>query len=342
MGITLSNEKIQRLQALADDRGVIAGVSAAHRGSLQTALSEARGVDADEIADETMHELKVAVSKTLTPHASAILLDPEWGLQAAEARAGGVGLLLCYGQSGYDKDRPGRMGDLIPAMSVRRLKELGADAVRILVHYTPFEDAEINDRKQALVERVGSECRAEELPLLLELTGYDELGGDSSSFELAKRKPDIVTGSVREFSKERYGVDLLGVEVPANLAFARGSSVYSGREAYSKEQAIECFRAAAEAAERPFVYSSAGVATDQLRESLHWAAEAGVNFAGVLCGRAAWGDGIAIFAADGLAAFEEWLEDRGLRNVDGINAALANAGSWYSFYGASSAETLAQ
>ena len=57
------------------------------RGSLQKSLAAARGVDMKEITPEMMSEFKVAVTQVLTPHASAILLDPEFGLDAAKARA---------------------------------------------------------------------------------------------------------------------------------------------------------------------------------------------------------------------------------------------------------------
>lgn len=342
MSVRLSKEKIQRLEALADDRGLIACVVADQRGSLQRAIAEVKGVAAGDVADESMREAKIAISKHLSSHASAILLDPQWGLPAAELRAKDAGLLLAYDQSGYAAGRPGRMGDVLPTLSARRLKELGADGAKVLLYYTPFETAEINDCKRAFVERIGSECRAEGLPFFLEVVGYDETGGDENGVEYAKRKPAIVAASLRELSKERYGVDVLGVEIPVNLQYAAGSAVFSGRNAYSKQNAIECFRAAAEAAERPFVFLSAGLSCGQLTESLHWAAEAGVSFAGVLCGRAAWGGGVATFAEKGEAAFEDWLSDQGVKNIDAVNAALANAGSWYSFYGASSPDALAE
>ncbi len=337
----MHREKIQRLQALADDRGVIAALAAGHRGSLRLQIAEAASIPEDEVADGMLSDFKVVVSEELTPHASAILLDPEVGAPAAEARADGTGLLLCYAQSGYDKDRPGRMPDLVPGASVRRLKELGADGVRALIHYTSYEEPERNDAKLAFVERIGSECQAEGLPFLLELIAYDEADRDPQGFEFAQRKPRIVTGAVRELSKERYGVDLLGVEIPINPRFAQGSRFLAGEPAYTKDRALEYYREAAEAAERPMLYSSGGAPADQLTESLHWAAEAGVNFAGVLCGRAAWGGAADVFAARGSADATKWLAGQGARNLDAVNAALANAGSWYSFYGADSAQTLA-
>jgi tagatose 1,6-diphosphate aldolase len=341
MSVEISREKIRRLGALADERGVIAAASAGQRGSLQSAIAHAKGIERDDVTDEMMRELKVAISRALTPHASAILLDPDWGLPAAEVRDPKSGLLLSYEQSGSDSDRPGRMTDLLPRMSVRRLKELGADGVNVRLHYNPFEARDVNDEKHAFVERIGAECRAEGMPLFLGLTAYDERGADRPRLELAKRKPEIVTESIRELSKERYGVDVLEVEIPINPAFAEGAGVFAGESAYTKEQALDHFRSAAEASERPFVYSSAGVSSQQFTESLHWAAEAGVNFAGVLCGRAAWAEGVAVFGQKGVAALEEWLADQGVKAFDAVNAALANAGSWYSFYGANAPESLA-
>jgi tagatose 1,6-diphosphate aldolase len=337
----MSKEKIRRLNALADDRGVIAAAAMDQRRSLRETVARAKGVGGEEITDEMMRELKLALSKTLASHAGAVLLDPEWGLPAVEARGANTGLLLSYEQSGHDEGQVGRMPALLPNMSVRRLKELGADAVKTLVYYTTQESPETNEEKRAFVERVGAECRAEGLPFFLELVAYDHSGREEKGFDYARRKPGIVTESMREFSKERYGVDALVVEIPVDLAFAEGSTVFRGNSAYTKVQALDHFRAAAEAAERPFLYLSGDSSNDQFTESLYWAAEAGVNFAGVILGRASWAAGIPIYCQKGLAAFEEWLSDHGVRNIEAVNATLANAGSWYSFYGAGSPEALA-
>lgn len=341
MSVGISREKVRRLQALADDRGVIAIVGADQRGSLRRALSAAKGIEPDDVEDESMREVKLSVARILTPHASALLADPQWGMPAAEARVEGAGLLLAYERSGFDSGRPGRMTELSPALSVRRLKEVGADAVKALLRYTPFEQPEINDEKRALVERIGAECDAEGMPFCLALVGYDAAGGEEQSVGYAGRRPEIVTQSVRELSKERYRVDLLAVEFPVDVRFARGSTVFEGETAYEKSRALDYYRAAAEAAERPFVYLTAGAASDQLIESLHWAAEAGVNFCGVSCGRGIWVDGAAVFGDRGVAAFEDWLQNEAIKRLDAANAALANAGSWYSFYGAGSPDALA-
>ena len=113
----LSAGKLKRMKALSNERGVIAAAAMDQRGSLQKALATSRGVDVKDITPAIMSEFKVAVSRALTPHASAILLDPEFGLDAARARSPRAGLLLAYELSGYDNTRPGR---LICCLTYRR------------------------------------------------------------------------------------------------------------------------------------------------------------------------------------------------------------------------------
>src|SRR5579862_3940366 len=149
----VSPGKQKGLQAVANSRGVIAAAAMDQRGSLRSAIAQGKGIDKKAVTDQMMIEFKEAVSRILTSHASAILLDPEWGLPAAKARAKNAGLLLAYENSGYDNTRPGRLPDLLDIWSVPRLVEAGADCIKILLYYTPFDAPHINDIKQAWVER---------------------------------------------------------------------------------------------------------------------------------------------------------------------------------------------
>jgi tagatose 1,6-diphosphate aldolase len=203
--------KLSGLKHVSNERGVIAAAAMDQRGSLQKALAKEKG---GEVNDTMMEEFKSLVTEVLTPHASAILLDPEWGLPASKRRAKNAGLLLAYEKTGYDKTGPGRLGDLLDHWSARRLREAGADCVKILLYYTPFDPKDVNDKKHAWVERIGDECRANDIPFFLEFVGYEE-GADEKGFEYAKKKPQIVIESMKEFCKDRYGVDVLKVEVPA-------------------------------------------------------------------------------------------------------------------------------
>jgi len=102
-------------------------------------------------------------------------------------------------KDGYDKTGPGRLGDLLDHWSARRLKEAGADCVKILLYYTPFDPKEINDQKHAWVERLGDECRANDIPFFLEFVVYEEAW--TRRVRLLQEKPKAVIESMRESPK---------------------------------------------------------------------------------------------------------------------------------------------
>jgi len=331
--------KQKGLQTVSDSRGVIAAAAMDQRGSLKTAIAKDKGVEKSAITPEMLGEFKTAVTRVLTPYASAILLDPEYGLGAAKTRAKNAGLLLAYENSGYDNTRPGRLPDLLDVWSVARLVAAGAYCIKILLYYSPFDPPHINDIKHAWVERIGGECAAADVPFFLEFVGYEE-GADEKGLEYARKKPEVVVRSVEEFSKPEYRVDVLKVEVPVNLAFVAGSKACKGDAAYTREQAKEHFRRAASVAKKPFIYLSAGVSNEVFNESLELAAEAGVKFSGVLCGRATWKDGIPVYAKRGVQALEDWLADQGVKNIKNVNERLKAASPWFTFYGAASVSAL--
>jgi tagatose 1,6-diphosphate aldolase len=316
------------MKALSNDKGIISAAAMDQRGSLQKSIASAKGVDVKAVTPEMMSEFKTAVTRVLTPHASAILLDPEFGLDAAKARSSNAGLLLAYEETGYDNTQPGRLPDLLPHVSAKRIVDWGADAVKILLYYTPFDPAEINDIKHAVIERIGAECEGLEIPFFLEFVGYDSKGGDEKGVEYAKVKPDVVIGAMKEFTQPQYCVDVLKVEVPVNAEFVEGSSVYKGQTAYTRAEALGHYRRAAEVATKPFIYLSAGVGNAQFVESLNMATEAGTDYSGVLCGRATWKEGMGIYGKQGVKALEDWLEDQGVKNINAVNAALTGATPW--------------
>src|ERR1700693_1152664 len=211
--MSLSPGKVKHMKALSNEKGIISAAAMDQRGSLQKSIATAKGVDVKAVTPEMMPEFKTAVTRVLTPHASAILLDPEFGLDAAKARASNAGLLLAYEETGYDNTKPGRLPDLLPHVSAKRIADWGADAVKILIYYSPFDDANVNDIKHAFIERIGAECEFLQIPFFLEFVGYDPKGGDEKGLEFAKQKPQVVMGAMEEFSKTQYGVDVLKSEV---------------------------------------------------------------------------------------------------------------------------------
>lgn len=331
--ITMTEGKFRGINACANEKGVIEAVAMDQRGSLRNAIARARGNGA-AVRPEDLSAFKTAVARVLTKHASAILIDPEYGLDALQQRASGRGVLLAYEKTGYDASLKSRLPDLLDQWSARRLVEAGADVIKVLLYYNPFNEAGINTIKHAFIERVGAECLGLDHPFFVELVTYDDNIGGEKSFEFAKVKPKYVTAAIAEFTQPRYGIDVLKVEVPVNMQFVEGTRAYGGRKAYTQEEALGLFREAASAATKPFIYLSGGVSDEVFRETLELAAEAGTPYAGVLCGHATWQDGIPVYARQGYDALIGWLEARGVQNIEALNRVLArSAKPWWTVYG---------
>ena len=323
----LTEGKIAGLTAVADKRGVISAAALDQRALLAKMIAKELG---SEPSSAMVSQFKELVTAAITKHASAILLDVEYGLPAMKF-SNGKGVLLAYEKSAYDATAPEFLPSLTEGWSVLRLKEQGASAVKILLFYTPFENPWVNAQKQAWVERIGAECQALDIPLFLELLAYD-VEGNGKGLAYAKRKPEIVIRSIEEFSGARYGADVLKLEAPVDMRFVPGTKVFQGDAAYSRGEAMENFRAAAAATSKPIVYLSAGVSNQAFVETLEFALESSVRFHGVLCGRATWQDGVQIFAKRGPQALQEWLETKGAENVRNVNRVLEAARPWYEKY----------
>jgi tagatose 1,6-diphosphate aldolase len=328
MPFPLSAGKQQGLEAVADSRGIIAALAIDQRSALRSLLSRALGIEPENIPRENLSQFKQAVSEILTPHASAILLDPEYGLPAAAKRAKNAGLLLAYEQTGFGKNVPGRMPRLLDGWSVKRLVEEGANAVKLLLYYSSRSSAETNGIKHAFVEKVGAECVASDVPFFLELVSYAE-NMDEKGIEFARIKPEVVAAGMKEFSSPQYRVDVLKVGMPVNLSFVEGSPSPAVEILHTRERAKEHFLLAGACASVPFIYLSEGVSNATFLFGLQLAAEAGARFSGVLCGRATWKDGVEIFVKQGLRALQDWLGREGVRNIENVNQCLGSATPWF-------------
>ncbi|NGM80860.1 tagatose 1,6-diphosphate aldolase [Paenibacillus sp. 7124] len=332
MSVRISKGKYDRLLKLSDDRGLFVATAIDQRGSLRKSLGHALGGEADA---RHVAEFKRLVSEELTPYSSAILLDPEYGWDAAEARHKDTGLLIAYEETGYDATEKGRLPDLLPEWSVRRYAEKGVDAIKILMYYDPDDDEKINTIKHAFIERVGAECESVDIPFFFEAVTYSDTLKDSASAEFAKAKPEKVKKYMREFTQPKYKIDVLKVEVPINLKYVEGTRAGAGGEAvYTREEAIAHFKATAGLTSVPFIYLSAGVTNEMFMETLELAGEAGVPFSGVLCGRATWQDGVEIYGKHGAEALRAWLKDEGVRRMIRMGEILSKAATpWWDFYG---------
>ena len=322
--MVLTEQKRKYMEKLSDENGIISALAFDQRGALKRLMAQYQET---EPTVEQMEELKVLVAEELTPYASSMLLDPEYGLPATKALDKNAGLLLAYEKTGYDTSSTKRLPDCLDVWSAKRIKEQGADAVKFLLYYDVDSSDELNQQKQAHIERVGSECVAEDIPFFLEILAYDEKIADASSAEYAKVKPRKVIEAMKVFSDPRFNIDVLKVEVPVNVKYVEGFG--DGEVVHTKEEAAAFFKQQDEATNLPYIYLSAGVAAKLFQETLVFAHESGANFNGVLCGRATWAGSVKDYIEQGEEAARQWLRTSGFQNIDELNQVLKQtATSW--------------
>jgi tagatose 1,6-diphosphate aldolase len=145
-----------------------------------------------------MEEFKILVTEVLTQHASAILLDPGVGHSREQAPREGLGPA-----DGVREDRLRRRDAGTAARSARPVVGRAASrtsaptASRSCSTTRRPTPQKINEHKHAWVERIGDECRANDIPFFLEVIAYEE-GLDEKGLEFAKKKPELVTAYMRE------------------------------------------------------------------------------------------------------------------------------------------------
>ena len=291
--MVLTEQKRKSLEKISDKNGVISALAFDQRGALKRLMAQYQDT---EPTVAQMEELKVLVADELTKYASSMLLDPEYGLPATKALDKEAGLLLAYEKT-----------------------------VKFLLYYDVDSSDELNQQKQAYIERVGSECVAEDIPFFLEILAYDEEISDAGSVEYAKVKPRKVIEAMKVFSDPRFNIDVLKVEVPVNVKYVEGFA--DGEVVYSKAEAADFFKAQEEATNLPYIYLSAGVSAKLFQETLQFAHDSGAKFNGVLCGRATWAGSVEPYIKEGEKAAREWLRTTGFENIDELNKVLVKTAS---------------
>lgn len=315
----ISSEKYRNLEKVSNDKGIIAALAIDQRGSMRRMIPSLEG----EERDAKIKRFKAAVAKELTKYSSSILLDPIYGLDAIPEIDENAGLLLSYEITGFRDEF--RQPALIEGWTAEKIKEVGANAVKILLYFDVDDTDENNDKKKEFVKTVGEECEKAGVPYFLEIIAYDNNIEDPKSKEFAKVKPRKVNEAVREFVKPEYKVDVLKLEVPVNMAFVEG---FGDCAVYTRDEALAFFKEQSDISTLPFIFLSAGVSAQMFQDTLEFAKEAGSKFNGVLCGRATWKGGVDPFVEDE-AKGKEWLETVGKENINDLNKVIeTTAVSW--------------
>lgn len=249
-----------------------------HRGALKRALNEE---NPHAVNYQDMVDFKLDLCQALSPFASAVLLDPEYG--AAQAIAAGVmpasrGLLVSVEETGYSGHTTARMTKLLPGWSVKKVKKMGASAVKLLIYFRP-DLKDVASKQLDLVARLADQCIEEDMAFLVEPVTYPAEGEDSSSKRFADIKPDLVVDTARLITA--LPVDVLKAEFPADTNFEQDDG-----------RLLKLCQELNEASRLPWVLLSAGVGFESFKRQVEIACKAGAS--GFLAGRALWQEGAGI------------------------------------------------
>jgi len=334
MDAQVSEGKWRRLRSLADGEGRFKMMAIDQRGSLSNAIAKVTNRSAEQVSGEELARAKEVITRILAPYATAVLTDPIYGYPYSfQSMPQGIGLLLAHEETGYERSGPTgneRKTNLIEGWSVEKAQQAGADAVKLLLYYRPDTSEEVRRHQQDLVQRLGEECEQTCMPFLLELVSYALEEGGTNTDEFARKKPDLVIRSAREFSAPKYKVDVLKLEFPADLKRTREfcGGAFDGQErqtVYELSEVREFCRQLNEAAGVPWVILSAGVDIEEFLIQVGLATEAGAS--GFLCGRAIWKDVVAFYPD--VASMEKWLRSEGAYNFLRANAYAQRALPWF-------------
>lgn len=240
-----------------------------HRGNLWEALAKHGPVD-----DAAFTDFKRDVVSLLAPEASAVLIDPQYGIGPGTQHGwlpAHLGLLAPLEVTDYSLHPGQRAFRPIPDWSVGRIRRVGGSGVKLLLYYHP--QAPTAAAQRALAASVARECARFDLPLFLEPIVYSP---DPARPLSPSGHRDAVIAAAAEFSAA--GIDVLKAQFPAD------ASVTDEREWRAALRELDA------ACSVPWALLSAGVGYSVFRRQAALACEAGAS--GVIVGRAVWNEAV--------------------------------------------------
>ena len=268
--------KYRGVQRLADARGCICMCALDHRGSLAKMLEDGTGAPPSY---QDMVEFKFDVCGALSPHCSAILLDPVYGAAqsiAANVLASRTGLLVSLEETGYSGGGDSRLSRALDGWNAAKIRRMGADGAKLLLYYRP--DVEVAVQQRALVQELAQWCEEQDLAFVVEPVGY-ALGDEASTGRYKALKPEIVIKTAAELTP--LGIDVLKAEFPADAKSEKDDNVM-----------LDSCKRLDEASQVPWIILSGGVDFELFVRQVELACKAGAS--GFLAGRALWQEATSI------------------------------------------------
>jgi len=317
--------KNRGLARLADADGHFRMVALDQRPPLFEAIAQAKGISKDKVEYADVTAAKRLLVESLAPHCSSMLFDPNFAVPAAiDLLPPRCGLIMTLEEHRVEESTGGRKSRAITNWNVEKIRAMGADAVKVLAWYRPDADPAINEHQQRFVREIGEECARFDIPYVLELLVYPFLGSANHTADYVEspgKLPELVIGSVREFAKPEYGVDLLKLESPlaANSLPPRDGSA----AAKAAQQEFDAIGDICRERNIPWVLLSGGAATEKFERVLDFAYAAGAG--GFLAGRTIWLHAVRNYFPDRNAVAASLRKD-GVGVIERLNALTKSKG----------------
>lgn len=291
---TLTKEPITTDILLKD--GAMTMLALDQRNSLRTIL--AGGGDESRISDADVSGFKRTAASVLSPLASGVLLDLEFGRDAIAALPKTVPLILSADKFDQPAGQPVRGSVVDLEVTVDVIRALGAAALKYLVIWKDGVDVEARGEQ---VSRFIALARSAGVISLLEPI-VRTVGGEP--FPTAQAHGEAVLAAAREFGAFRP--DVYKAEVPG---YRRGD--LRAVQAFSRQltDLLDC----------PWVVLSSGVDAADFPEAVRLTVAGGAS--GFLAGRAIWAD--AARSDDPARQITELSIGRFQRLIDSVRAGKA-------------------
>ena len=310
----LSIGKLRGLASTSTSKGVFTILAFDHRQSFARMLTPRHG---KTVSYADIVAAKSAVVEALSPHSSAVLLDPEYS--AAQSIANGIlpgktGLLVAVEETGYSGSPTGRKSRLLPGWSIAKIKRMGADAVKLLIYYHP-NAGELTEQQDMLTREVIKDCHRYDIAFFLEVVSYSiDPKLDKSSTGFAAIRPNMMRNIASRLGA--LGPDVLKLEFPVDI--------FKDPDEGNWARACEVV---SEAAGCPWTVLSAGVDFDLFKRQVEIACRCGAS--GFIAGRAVWKEGISMQPPQR----EDWLRDVAATRLDQLTKiADRYARPWRNFF----------
>ncbi len=307
MAQTLTPGRWRGLKTTSSRKNIFNILAFDQRGTYQKMLPAGTSYDAAA-------QIKRDIVVSLSYHATAVLLDNEYGLPSIVDMNGSSGILMAYEESGYSGDSTYRGIKFDPKWTVAKIKAVGASAVKVLAYYNP-KSGELATQIEGVIKQVVDECHKHDLPLFLEPLCYSlDASVGKESAEFAKLRPDLVIETAERLSK--LGVDILKMESPVDPNFDSNQQNWA-----------DTFAAVSKASVVPWVLLSAGVNYEAFETQTRLACEAGAS--GWLAGRAIWKEAVGMTPEQR----SSFLSSKATERMQRLNAISAQyARPWSEFY----------